>query len=106
MLQRAPHQTVEHLLRGLRLARKLAEQRAAVAGESLQIQHLRALCRERGEEATLAAPGGAAHHLERETLRHAIELREDLAAVRPVPAFERSEERRVGKEGRSRWSPY
>ena len=44
--------------------------------------------RKRGEEATLAAPGGAAHHLERETLRHAIELRDDLAAVRPVAAFE------------------
>ena len=43
MLQRAPHQAVEHLLRGLRLARKLAEQRAAVAGEALQVEHLRAL---------------------------------------------------------------
>src|SRR5437763_16687606 len=88
MLQRAPHQTVEHLLRGLRLARKLAEQRAAVAGESLQIEHLRAQCRKRGEEATLAAPGGAAHHLEPEALRCAIELRHDFAAVRPVAAFE------------------
>src|SRR3712207_8893133 len=25
---------------------------------------------------------------------------------KPVKAFDRSEERRVGKEGRSRWSPY
>src|SRR5207244_9269868 len=86
MLQRAPHQAVEHLLRGLRLARKLAEQRAAVAGEALQVEHLRALCRERGEEPALAAPGGAAHRLEEETLRRAIELRNDFAAVRPAAA--------------------
>src|SRR2546427_6875617 len=28
------------------------------------------------------------------------------AATAPLPAFARSEERRVGKECRSRWSPY
>src|SRR5712692_5198557 len=88
-LQRAPHQAVEHLLRRLRLARKLAEQRAAVAGEALQIEHLRALCRERGEQAALAAPGGAAHRPEPETLRRLIELRHDFATVRAVAAFER-----------------
>src|SRR5436309_7137464 len=88
MLQRAPHQAVEHLLRGLRLARKLAEQRAAVAGEALQIQHLRALRRKRGEEPALAAPGGSAYHPEPETLRRPIELRHDFATVRPVPALE------------------
>src|SRR5260221_11628056 len=27
-------------------------------------------------------------------------------AIRPLPAYDRSEERRVGKECRSRWSPY
>ena len=26
--------------------------------------------------------------------------------ILPFPALQRSEERRVGKEGRSRWSPY
>src|SRR5207247_3274453 len=56
--------------------------------EELQLQHLRALRRERGEKATLAAPGRAAHHLEPETLRRLVELRHDFATVRPVAAFE------------------
>ena len=30
----------------------------------------------------------------------------DLAFLRDIPVFVRSEERRVGKECRSRWSPY
>src|SRR3712207_8489275 len=33
-------------------------------------------------------------------------IERDLAAVLPQSAFFRSEERRVGKECRSRWSPY
>src|SRR5258708_2877049 len=88
-LQRAPYQAVEHLLRRLRIARKLTEQRAAVAGEVLQIQHLRALCRERGEEPALAAAGRAADYLEAETPRHLLQLNHDFAAVCPVAARER-----------------
>src|SRR5882672_4764059 len=87
-LHRAPHQAVEHLLRGLRLARKLAEQRTAVAGEALQIEHLRALCRERGEQPALAAAGRAAHDPEAEALRSLLELRHDFPAVRTITAFE------------------
>ena len=30
----------------------------------------------------------------------------DVTAVAPIPGYQRSEERRVGKECRSRWSPY
>src|SRR5712691_9030567 len=85
-LQRAPYQAVKHLLRRLRIVRKLAEQRAAVAGEALQIQHLRALCRERGEEPALAAAGCAADYPEAETPRRRFQLRDDFAAVGPVPA--------------------
>src|SRR5439155_2633144 len=88
-LQRAPYQAVEHLLRRLRIARKLTEQRAAVAREALQIQHLRALCGERGEEPALAAAGCAADYLEAEAPRRLFELRHDFAAVGPVAARER-----------------
>src|SRR5712671_5724335 len=80
-LQRAPYQAVEHLLRRLRIPRKLTQQRAAVAGEALQIQHLRALCSERGEEPALAAAGYAADYPEAETPRRLIELSHDLAAA-------------------------
>src|SRR5712671_863477 len=88
-LQRAPHQAVEHLLRRLRIPRELAEQRAAVAGEALKIQRLRALCCERGEEPALAAAGCAADYPEAETPRRRLQLRDDFAAVGPVAAFER-----------------
>src|SRR3712207_8164188 len=36
----------------------------------------------------------------------AVSSRKIFTAFEPPPATSRSEERRVGKEGRSRWSPY
>jgi len=46
----------------------------------------------------LGAPGIAAHEVKRRSGFQVI--------YGPVRAEDRSEERRVGKEGRSRWSPY
>src|SRR5207245_5443073 len=83
------HQAVEHLLRRLRLAREIAEQRAAVAGEALQVQHLRALRRKRGKQTAFAAAGRAAHHPKTQSCGRSFELRHDLAAVSAIAALER-----------------
>ena len=51
---------LERLLRRLRVAGKVAQQRAAVPRELLEVEHLRALVAQRGEQAALAGAGQAA----------------------------------------------
>src|SRR2546430_12336460 len=62
-----------------------------------------------GGEGAAAGTGAGVHQLERrvEVLETDLEeLNRSLAGMREELQFVRSEERRVGKECRSRWSPY
>ncbi len=87
-IERGDQFAVEHLLRWLRAIGQVAEQRAAVAGEALEIEHLRALCRERLDEATLAGAGESADHLVAKPRGQGEELRAHVAPVGPVAAGE------------------
>ena len=54
------------------------------------------------------ATSGLVEHIKIEVPSYGstMELRELASITAPEPSTLRSEERRVGKEGRSRWSPY
>src|SRR5882672_1136385 len=88
-LESVPHQAIEHLLRRLRLAGQVPQQGAAMAGEPLEVEHLRAPRRQRFQQPALAAAGGAAQHPEAKSSRKLVELRHDFAPIRPVTALQR-----------------
>ena len=73
-----PSQTrrLEHLLRGLRRAGQVAEHRAAVRRELLEVEHLRAGRGERLQQPALRAAGLAAQHEIAELARLGRELRD------------------------------
>jgi hypothetical protein len=52
--------------------REIAEQRSAMRGEAFEIEHLRALGGERGDEPALARAREAAHHAQVEPRRHVL----------------------------------
>src|SRR6185369_727018 len=78
----------EFLLRGLWRARNLAQQRAAMLCDALQIERLRACVGQRPEKLTLAGTGQGAYHPEAVPCRLHGEPRDDMAAVRAVTAVE------------------
>ena len=88
LAQGVPHQAVEHFLRRLCLLGQVAEHRAAVAGQVLQIERLRAGRGQRLQQAALGAAGGAADHAVAELLRQFGQLRQDLAPVGAIAALE------------------
>jgi hypothetical protein len=60
-LERREEPGVERFLRRLRVAGQVAQQRAAMTRELLQIQHLRTLVAQRGEQPALARTCETAH---------------------------------------------
>src|SRR6185437_8215434 len=79
---------LECLLRRLRFAGKIAEQRPAVASEALEVEHLPARRGDRLDEARLARPGQAADHAVIELPRPLREQRDDVPAIRAIAAVE------------------
>ena len=61
LCERREEPGIERFLRRLRIAGKVAQQRAAVTRELLQVQHLRTLVAQRGEQPALARTREAAH---------------------------------------------
>src|SRR2546430_16818979 len=79
-----------------------SEERALDTSAHRAAAHLERVLQDVGLEA-----GGLARHLERLALAQpALEPEEQPVLVGETQRLPRSEERRVGKECRSRWSPY
>ena len=79
---------LEPFLRRLRLARKVAQQRAAMLRQRFEVEHLQALGRECVEKSALAGACEAAHDLEAQPRRQRVELRDHVPAPRAVAAVE------------------
>ena len=79
---------LEPLLRGLRRVRQVAQQRAAVARQRLEVERLRPGGAERLQQPALAGPGQPADHAIRIRLRQPREFVDDMAPVCLVAAFE------------------
>ena len=80
--------SLERLLRRLRLARQIAQQRPAMTRDPLEVEGLRANSGEGGEETAFARACEAADHNVGEALRNAGELRDDVAPVCTIAALE------------------
>ena len=86
--QAVPDARLEHLLRWLRRVGQIAEHRAAVRRELLEVEHLRARRGERLQQPALRAAGLAADDEVAELARLGGEPRDDFASIRLVSAVE------------------
>ncbi len=87
-LQRVPHAALEHLLGGLRLIGQVAQHRAAMGGERLEIEHLAAGFAQGAQQPALARAGQPADDFPAKSVRQFPEVGHHRAPVRLVAAVE------------------
>jgi len=75
-------------LRGLLRTGYFAQHRATVTGQSLQIDGLSSIARQRRQHAAFARTAGAAQHAQVQTAGKLLQIGEDLLAIRLVTVFQ------------------
>src|SRR5439155_15074070 len=86
--KRSEQLALEIFLRRLRRARHVAQQRAAMTGDSLEIEYLCTLRGKRGQQTRFAATGETTDEPEAESLRMRCQRRNDVPAVCAIAAVE------------------